>query len=109
MDMMMDDEDRSQRRFFAALGALAALALVVAGAAWLLALPSAGVWIVACLVVLVAVVGVEIYLLTTMRRSDPWMQREAPNPHRGPGADDEVIDFIVEPDDADTDVPPASR
>ena len=52
------------------------------------------VLIAAGLVVLVVVVGVEVYLLTTMRKDEP-MDR-APDPHRGPGADDEIMDFIID-------------
>ena len=88
----MDEAPR--RNLFAGLATLAAVALVGAAVAWLLAVPNAGVWIIACLVVLVVVVGVEVYLLTTMRKDEP-MDR-APDPHRGPGADDEIMDFIID-------------
>jgi hypothetical protein len=94
------DDDGSQRGLFAGLAGLAALALVGAVVAWLLAVPNAGVWIIACLVVLVIVIGVEVTLLVLARQKQEPSYR-TPEPHKGPGADDEIMDFVIEADDTE--------
>lgn len=92
-------EQGAQRNLFVGLGGLAVLALIGAIVAWLLAVTNAGVWIVACLILLVLVVAAEVVLLVLSRRKEDAYH--APEPHKGPGADDEILDFVIDADDAE--------
>lgn len=100
-------DDGSQRALFAGLAGLAALALVGAVVAWLLAVKNAGVWIIACLIILVMVIIAEVVLLIlTRRKAQPFRE---PQPHKGPGADDEVMDFVIDDDSTPEKNPGAAR
>lgn len=79
----MLDDPRVRRMTFASLAGVALLALIVAIVAIVLPLPGVQWWLIACLVVLIVVIGAEVALLVMER----------------PKRDQESYEFVIGDDD----------
>ena len=93
-------EESARKGLFAGLAAVAILALIAAAIVWILAVKNAGTWIFTCLAIVIIVIIAEVILIVTSRRKDDGGRE--PDPHKGPGAEDEILDFVIDADETGT-------